>query len=296
MANATTQYYGKDNYQGSPDPDFNKIQPGDPVSGANNLVWYHTRVLGGPDNFGGNNWIQAPPGAYSATGTPAGAIASPQANTTQPGQSGYYGGSATGPQAYNTNPTSQAVTMDTLMSRLTQPTTIDTNDPAFRKQADTYAAASERARRNAVSDAAEAAGPYGTGALQGQQRMLTENAAQQQAGFEADLVGREIQNKRDEVQNALTSMTGLLSQDQQNALQLQLAQLDAQLKQLGITSASDTAAAELALKDKLGVGGLNVDLMQLLLNNQQFGDTLGFNVANASNNNDLAWAQLLLGS
>lgn len=288
-----TTWYGKDNYQGDPLQAnwADKLSAaGDPVSGASNLVWYNTGGLpGGPANYGGNYWIQAAPDAFASQGVsyangkytsaPAGAVQSPQANTVQPGQSGYYGGSQTGPQPYNTNPQSQQTYMDTLMGRLTQPTTVDTNDPAYRQQVDTYSAAVERSRRNANADAAEAAGPYASGALQGTERMNNEQASQQTAGFEADLLGREIQNKRDEVSSALSTLGGQLNNDQQAQLKRELAQLDAQLKQMGITSESDIASQELALKDKLGVGGLNLGLIQALLQNQQFGDTLGFNIA-----------------
>lgn len=288
-----TTWYGKDNYQGDPLQEnwADKLgAAGTPVSGAQNLVWYNTGGLpGGPASYGGNYWIQAAPDAFSAQGVsyangqytkaPAGAVASPQANATQPGQPGYYGGSQTGPQPYNTNPASQQAYMDTLMSRLTQPTTVDQNDPAYRQQVDTYSAAAERSRRNANADAAEAAGPYATGALQGTERMNNEQAAQQTASFESDLVGKEIQNKRDEVSNALSTLGSQLNTDQQAQLQRELAQLDAQLKQMGITTEASTAAQELALKDKLGVGQLNLGLIQQLLGNQQFADTLGFNIA-----------------
>ena len=55
--------------------------------------------------------------------------------------------------------------------------------------------------------------------------------------------------------------------------------LDAELKRLGISSGEGVARAELGIKDKLGMGGLNVDLMRLLLQDQQFGDRLGLDTA-----------------
>lgn len=47
--------------------------------------------------------------------------------------------------------------------------------------------------------------------------------------------------------------------------------VDAALKKLGITSQAELGSRDIALRDKLGSGGLNAQIMQMLLQNQQFG-------------------------
>jgi len=168
--------------------------------------------------------------------------------------------------------------IDTLMQRMTQGTAIDRNDPNIQQQVDPYAAAQERARRNAVSDYAERAGALASGAQRGQERMMAERAGQATGMFEAELVGRELQNRRDEIRHALDSMGTLITEDQRRQLQKELANLDSQLKTMGIQSAENLGFSELGLKERLGTAGLNLDLMRMLLQNQQWGDEFGFNV------------------
>lgn len=208
-----------------------------------------------------------------------------QQASAQPGaapapSSGYYGGSPTGPQPYNATPAAQSSFMDTLAGRMTQDATaVDRTNPAIRAQADAFAANVDRQRRNLVADQAERLGPYGTGALAGTERMAAERAGQVSGAFEADLVGREIQARRDEVAQALQTMSGVLSDDQKARLAQQQMQLDAELRRLGIGSTEGIANRELDLKRDLGFGGLNLDASRLLLQNQQFGDQLGFDTA-----------------
>ena len=93
--------------------------------------------------------------------------------------------------------------------------------------------------------------------------------------------GRELQNRRSEIQNALSSMKGMISDDQTRALQKQLADMDAAIKQQSIAQTGALGSADLALRDKLGTGALNLDTMKALLQNQQFGSNLGFDIGNA---------------
>lgn len=192
----------------------------------------------------------------------------------------YSGAPGAAPTQNTTNQGTQDVLRNTYLQRVTQGTQIDAqNDPNIRQQSDAFAAAQERARRDQASDIAERfAGSGQTGAQNVEQRMLNERASQGRASFEADLVGRELQNRRDEINNALGSLGSMLSDDQTRALQKELAKLDAQLKQAGISSSEALGRSELALKDKLGMGGLNVDLARLLVQNQQFGKDLGFRI------------------
>lgn len=183
------------------------------------------------------------------------------------------------PAQTTTNQGTQDVVRNSYLAQATQGTQIDRNDPNFRQQADAFSAGVERQRRNYVADQAEALGPYATGALRGQERMSAEKAGQAVGGFEAELVGRELAQRRSEIQAALEGLRGMVSTDQQAQLQRELAQLDAQMRALGINTGASTAASDLALREKLGIGGLNLDLLRLAQQQNQFADTLGFNVA-----------------
>lgn len=182
------------------------------------------------------------------------------------------------PTQNTTNQGTQDVVRNSYLEQATQPKTIDRNDPNVRAQADAFAAQTERARRNYIADKSEALGPYATGALSSEERLATERAGQAAGSFEAELVGRELQNRRDEIQNALTNLSGMLSADQQRALTKELAELNASIQRHGIDTGAGTASSELALKDKLGTAGLNVDMIRALLQNQQFNNELGVNI------------------
>jgi hypothetical protein len=213
--------------------------------------------------------VSAPHGAPGGT-----SISASSSSTQTPLGSTVTGG----PDPYTTDPNNQDEFLKLLMSRMTQGTEIDPNDPNIRQQVAPYAAAIERQKRSTMSDMAEQAGPLASGALRGQERMLGERAGQAVGGFEADLVGRELQNRRDEIRQAMEQYGGVLDADQQRQLSRELATLDAQLKQMGISSQEGLGYAELGLKEKLGTAGLNIDLMRLLQQGQQFGDDLGFRV------------------
>lgn len=149
---------------------------------------------------------------------------------------------------------------NTLLARAHQGLDVSRTDPAVRSQADAYAANAERSRRDYLSANAEKSSPYSQGAQQGQERMTAEQVGQNTGAFESELVGREIQSRRDEIQNALTQMGGMLSQDQQVALQKELAQLNASLQQQQINNQNGQFYSQLGQQ------------------NTQFNSNLGFNV------------------
>ena len=245
--------------------------------------------IGGGVQLAGGEWVpkdhplakQAKPQEQSANGgglTPAQPAATNIGDQSDRAQT-YSGTPGAAPTANTTNQGTQDVVRNTYLQQATQGTKVDTNDPNIRQQVDPYAAAVQRQKTDYLADQAEKLGPYATGAMRGQERMASERAGQAIGSFESQLVGRELQNRRNEIQNALASLGGMINSDQGMQLQREMAELDAELKRLGINTGASTAAAELALKDRLGTGGLNVDMMRLLLQNQQFGNELGFNIA-----------------
>jgi hypothetical protein len=178
--------------------------------------------------------------------------------------------------------TPASVATNSYMAQAQQGTQIDRNDPNIRQQVDPYAAAQERARRNYESESAErlsARGMANSGVMDQERRYAMETAGQNTGMFEAQLVGRELQNRRAEIQTALAQLMQMGESDKTRQLQRELAEIDRQLKQAGLDLQGSLGHAELWLRDKLGTGALNVDMLRALLQNNQFGQNLGFNIA-----------------
>jgi hypothetical protein len=186
------------------------------------------------------------------------------------------------PTQSTTNQGTQDTVRNSYLERAVQPLNVDPNDPIIQQQVQPFAAAQERGRRQTLSEAAERASAKGlgdSGALDAERRLAGERAGQATGLFESQLVGKEIETRRDEIKDALVNLKGMLSDDQVRALQKEMAELDAAVKKLGIAAGTDTASSEIALKRQLGLGGMNIDLMRLLMQDRQFADTMGFNVA-----------------
>ena len=131
--------------------------------------------------------------------------------------------------------------------------------PSSVRQADAFGANQERASRNFISDIAERQGPLAN--ITGESRLAAERLGQTTGAFEAQLIGRELSARRDEIAQALQGLSGRITADQQAQLQRELATLDnaIQQQQVGIQ------------RDDLG---LRRD--QLSQQDRQFMDRLGF--------------------
>jgi hypothetical protein len=251
------------------------------------------------ETVGGMEGVRLTNGAWVPKDHPAAAaFFAQQPPATPPGTPGAPG---TSDADVSSNEALQHV-RNMLGGRSTQGTAdINRNNPHVRVQADSFAAGAERARRNANADLAEgfsAQGSAGSGAQKTAERLTNENTSQAVGQMEAQLVGRELQTRRDEITHALDGLREMamgelsLAQQkelaqQQMALQKELGHLNASMQQLGITSSSQLGMAELALREKLGMGGLNLDAMRLLTGNRQweneFGRLLGLDESNMNN-------------
>lgn len=141
-----------------------------------------------------------------------------------------------------------------LMQRATQGTAVNRNDPNIRAQVDPVVAQQERASRNYLDDVAERAGPLAN--IQGERRLVAERQGQAAGAFEAEVIGREIAARRDEIAQSLQLYGSLMTADQQMALQRELAQLNASLQREGygiqrqqLGQANDQFLRELALRE-----------------------------------------------
>ncbi len=157
-----------------------------------------------------------------------------------------------------------------LMQRSTQGLNVDPNDPVIRMQTDAFRAEQERARRNDMSNLAEQSGPNAN--LRGEQRMAAERVGQNVSGLQAQLMGKELTARRDEIAQALQSRQGMLTFEQQQALQLKLAQMDDAIKRMSLSQSDKHFNADLGYRNRA-----------LEQNDSQFRDRLGFDYGDRSN-------------
>jgi hypothetical protein len=116
---------------------------------------------------------------------------------------------------------------------------VDPNDPAIKKQVESFAANQTRAERNYEAQLAERAGQHANIGME--RRMGAEKIGQNTSAFEAQLMTQELQSRRQEVHarqqeiaQALAGAQGYLSQQQQAQLQRESMQLQEELAQLGL--------------------------------------------------------------
>jgi hypothetical protein len=177
-----------------------------------------------------------------------------------------------------------------LTTRAHQTLNLNPNDPIIKNQVDAYSAQSQRARRDYLADTAEKNSPYASGAQRGEERMTAEKLGQDTSGFQAELMGRELTARRQEIQSALDSMGNLLTEEQRQALQRELAAADNSLKKYGIDTQNNQYFAGLSQNDRqfvqqLAQQGRLADAengfryAQLGQDNSHFLDNMGFQTA-----------------
>jgi hypothetical protein len=186
--------------------------------------------------------ISTTPAPAAATETPAQIAQSAATQSSTPGAA---------PTEATANQGTQDVVRNSWLQQATQSTQVDPNDPNIKQQVDPFAAQQERQRRDYESAAAErlsAAGAAGSGQMEQERRYGMEQAGQATGMFQSSLIASELQNKRSEIQDALTHLGDTISSDQKNALTQKLADLDAAIKREGIASTNKNAAMDDATK------------------------------------------------
>lgn len=121
-----------------------------------------------------------------------------------------------------------------LSGRQGQSLDVNPKDPIIAGQVNSFRAEQERGLRNQLSQQAESQGPSAN--LNSEKRMGAERVAQTTGNMQGQLMQSELGARRQEIQNALSQMGGMLSQDQQLALQRELGLIDANLRQQGVTN------------------------------------------------------------
>lgn len=216
-------------------------------------------------------------GAYAPSGQAAGgggaaggASAATNVQDQAKAASTYSANPGADPTKYATNQGTTDVVRNSYLSQATQNPTATRDDPAVRAVADANTANLERQRRQYLDDAAEKAGPYGSGAMDTERRMTAERVGQQAGAFEAQLVMRQNDIRRAEIQNALAALQASGDKDRAAMLQREMGQLDAenarlaaQTQRYGIDVGARTAGAEQAMRERLANRGYDLDASRL---------------------------------
>jgi hypothetical protein len=121
---------------------------------------------------------------------------------------------------------------------------VNANDPVIKAQVDAQTAMANREALKQQQVAAERGGQYATGALENQQRMSNEAVQLQAGAMQSELMGREVGARRQEIAQALNSMQGILTVDEQSRLR----QEDQALQQRQIELADKHASFSDALQ------------------------------------------------
>lgn len=135
---------------------------------------------------------------------------------------------------------------DQLMKRSQQSLDLNPNDPIIASQTNAFNAKEQQQMRDYLSGIAEKSGP--TANIGAETRSVHEGVAQDTAGFQATLLANELSARRNEIQQALTQMGGMLTAEQSMALQRELGLIDAALRQQGLNSGNDQFLASLGLQ------------------------------------------------
>ncbi len=205
-------------------------------------------------------------GQASAPATPS-LLATPTPEATTQGAGG--AGTTTAPSTAATTASTLASTpsksealYQMLLDRAKQGENVNPNDPVLRNQTDAFNAQQQQARRNYLSETAERQGPSGN--IDAESRASAEQVGQNTSGFQAQLVQRELQSKRDEIQQALTQMGAQLSDEQRQALQQKLAEMDNALQYARLNEQGSEFGQSIGLQNR-----------QLSQQEEQFLKTLG---------------------
>jgi len=138
---------------------------------------------------------------------------------------------ATPSQQWNNTSQQSSAFYDQLMKRANQSLNVDRNDPTLRAQVDPAVAQQERSSRTYLNQLAERSGSLSN--LQGERRLASERGGQAAGQLESQVIGREVDARRQEISQALSMYGAMLSADQRNALERELGYLNADIAKRG---------------------------------------------------------------
>lgn len=226
-------------------------------------------------------------GAATASAAPATAAPSPAGSPAAPG--------APAPPPATVNDAFKQALMKGLSS--TAPTL---DSPELKGQSDAYHLATQRAGEQAREAMAErraaGGGDFATqsGGFDQDLAGLYQHEGEANAQNDAGLVGQAASAQRDQLLKYAALAGNSLDADSARQLQEKLANLDAQVRREGVQSQAALGQGDLALRDKLGSGQLDLGLLTQLMGNDQFKQQLGANMGEFSaTRDDNTWKTLM---
>jgi hypothetical protein len=168
-----------------------------------------------------------------------------------------------------------------LINRL-NPTPIGVNSPSVAPAIQANQLAEQRGMersRNLLAERSAADGTNNSGGFDSQLLGLSQQRAQREGQFAGNAI-QQGQALQDADTRAFSGMAGsLLSGNANLSQQMNLANLDAELRRAGLAQQGQLGNADIALRGRLGEGQLNLGLLSALLSNDQFGRSLGQNAS-----------------
>lgn len=160
----------------------------------------------------------------------------------------------------------------------------DPNDPVIAGQTEAYRNERTRSAERERAQMAERAafqgllsGGQSSGAFDTTVQGINEEAGQDVSGFKAQLMGRELENRRSQLASMLSLAVQSGDQESARALQLQIAQMDAELRRLGLEQQGSQFNAQLGQQRYF------------------YDDTMGFNKTQADRDEEYRRAVLTSG-
>lgn len=141
---------------------------------------------------------------------------------------------------------------------------VDPNSAAMRAQRDAFELSAQRGsarKRASMAERAAQRGAINSGGFDVGVEQILDDEASARTAMEGGLIERELQGQRQRLMQGIELAMQDGNQDAARQLQGELAKLDLQLKEY------------------LGKGNLGIGLLQAILNNQQFADSLGLDYA-----------------
>jgi hypothetical protein len=180
-----------------------------------------------------------------------------------------------------------------LFNRMHQGLNVDPNDPIIKNQMTAFNAQQDRQTQQSMDQSAEQAAAHGlgnSGALANENRLTQENAGFNSANMQSQLMSRELASRREEVSNALQSMSGILSEEEKNSLTKEMHDIDAAIERdkttnqnsqyyAGLSSQERQLASRLSQEWALGQQGNQLDWARLAQGDNQWADKMGFDTA-----------------
>lgn len=182
-----------------------------------------------------------------------------------------------------------------LVNRLA-PTPVSAQSPEIAPAIAAQRGSEQRSLEQGRAQLAEQAAAQGLdpNAFGSQLRGLQAESAQRSGQFAGQATLGLAQQRAQELTSALALGGQMMSEQDRMAISRELAELQAQLQREGVAAQTGLGRSDLALRDKLGSGQLNLGLLGTLLNNEQFGQNLGATLGMfGANQNQQAMLRLL---